>query len=100
LFDKSICYDLGCSTGNLLIKLANFTNKKEIEFNGLEIERKMYVLAKENIKKNKIKNIRILNADIKKFKLKKNNLTNFVLHSSNSYTLPIDNKFLTKFSNL
>ncbi len=74
LFDNSICYDLGCSTGNLLIKLSNFTNKKEIKFNGLEIERKMYLLAKENIKKNKIKNIKIQNTDIKKFKLKKNNL--------------------------
>ena len=74
LFDNSICYDLGCSTGNLLIKLANFTNKKEIKFNGLEIEKKMYSLAKENIKKNKIKNIKIHNTDIKKVRLKKNNL--------------------------
>ena len=71
LFDDSTCYDLGCSTGNLLIKLASFTNKKEIKFNGLEIEKKMYSLAKDNIKKNKIKNIKIHNTDIKKFKLKK-----------------------------
>jgi len=74
LFNNSTCYDLGCSTGNLLIKLSNFTKKKEIRFNGIEIEKKMYFLAKENIKKNKIKNIKIHNTDIKKFKLKKNNL--------------------------
>lgn len=74
LYDKSTCYDLGCSTGNLLIKLANYTNKKEIKFNGLEIEKNMFLLAKENVKKNNIKNIKILNTDIKKFKLKTNNL--------------------------
>ena len=74
LFDNSTCYDLGCSTGNLLIKLANFTNKKNIDANGLEIEKKMYSLAKDNIKKNKIKNIKIHNSDIKKFRLKKSNL--------------------------
>jgi len=74
LYDKSTCYDLGCSTANLLIKLANYTNKKEIKFNGLEIEKNMYSLAKENVKKNNIKNIKILNTDIKKFKLKTNNL--------------------------
>ena len=74
LFNGSTCYDVGCSTANLLIKLTNFTNKKEIKFNGLEIEKKMYSLAKENIRKKKIKNIKIHNADIKKIKLKKSNL--------------------------
>ncbi len=74
LYDKSTCYDLGCSTGNLLIKLANYTNKKEIKFNGLEIEKNMFSLAKKNVKMNNIKNIKILNTDIKKFKLKTNNL--------------------------
>ena len=74
LYDGSTCYDIGCSTGNLLIKLANYTNKKEVKFNGLEIEKSMFSLAKENVKKNNIKNIKILNTDIKKFKLKTNNL--------------------------
>jgi tRNA (cmo5U34)-methyltransferase len=74
LFDGSICYDLGCSTGNLLIKLSNFSNKKKLIFNGLEIEKKMFNFAKENVKKNKIKNIKIFNSDIKKTKLKKSNL--------------------------
>ena len=74
LFNGSTCYDIGCSTGNLLIKLANFTNKNQIKFNGLEIEKKMYSLAKKNVKKTKIKNIKIYNSDIKKVKLKKSNL--------------------------
>ena len=34
----------------------------------------MVALAKKNIKKNKLKNIKIINNDIIKFKLKKNNL--------------------------
>ena len=28
LFDSSQCYDIGCSTGNLLINLSKFSNKK------------------------------------------------------------------------
>ena len=74
LFSGSTCYDIGCSTGNLLIKLAKYSNKNQIKFNGLEIEKKMYSLAKKNIKKTKIKNIKIYNGDIKKIKLKKSNL--------------------------
>ena len=74
LFSGSTCYDIGCSTGNLLIKLAKYTNKNQIKFNGLEIEKKMYSLAKKNIKKTKIQNIKIYNSDIKKIKLKKSNL--------------------------
>lgn len=75
LINGSICYDIGCSTANLLIKLANFTNKSNIKFNGFEIEKKMFSLARENVRKKKIKNIKILNSDIKKVKLSKNNLT-------------------------
>ena len=30
LNNNSICYDLGCSTSTLLIKLSQFTNKKNI----------------------------------------------------------------------
>ena len=71
LFENSNCYDIGCSTGSLLQKLSKFSN---LNFFGLEIEKKMYELAKKNIKKNKVKNIKILNNDIIKFKLKKCNL--------------------------
>ena len=74
LFSGSTCYDIGCSTGNLLVKLSNFTNKNQIKFYGLGIKKKMFSLAKKNIKKTKIKNIKIYNGDIKKIKLKKSNL--------------------------
>ena len=46
LFKGSTCYDIGCSTANLLMDLANFSNKKDIKFHGLEIEKKMFALAK------------------------------------------------------
>ena len=74
LFENSNCYDIGCSTGSLLQKLSKFSNKKKLNFFGLEIEKKMYDLTKKNIKNNKVKNIKILNNDIIKFKLKKCNL--------------------------
>ena len=74
LYDGSQCYDIGCSTGNLLIDLSKFSNKKKLKFYGLEIEKKMFLFCKSQIKKNNIKNINIINADIKKTKLKKSNL--------------------------
>ena len=36
LKDRSNCYDLGCSTGNLLFKIKNFTNKK-VNFFGVDL---------------------------------------------------------------
>jgi len=74
LFDGSQCYDIGCSTGNLLINLSKFSNKKNLKFYGLEIEKKMFLFSKRQIKKNNIKNIIIKNSDIKKTQLKKSNL--------------------------
>ena len=74
LFKGSNCYDLGCSTAGLLIKMSKYSNKKNIKYNGLEVEKKMYSFAKKNIKSKKIKNVRILNSDIKKVKFKKSNL--------------------------
>ena len=71
LTEKSVCYDIGCSTANLLSKIYDHTNKKNVEFIGIEIEKKMFQHAKKNIQKRKIK---ILNSDIRKIKLKKNNL--------------------------
>ena len=73
LFDGSSCYDLGCSTGNLLIKLQKYTNKKKIKFFGIEIEKKMYSFAKKNLKNHQTKNIKLFNSDLKKMKLNKSN---------------------------
>jgi len=74
LFENSTCYDIGCSTASLLQKISKFSNKKKLNFIGIEVEKNMVALAKKNIKKNKLKNIKIINNDIIKFKLKKNNL--------------------------
>ena len=74
LFENSTCYDIGCSTASLLQKISKFLNKKKLNFIGIEVEKNMVALAKKNIKKNKLKNIKIINNDIIKFKLKKNNL--------------------------
>ncbi len=74
LFENSLCYDIGCSTGLLLQKLSKHTNKKNIKFVGIEVEDNMIKIANKNIKKNGINNIKIKRDNIIKFKLKKNNL--------------------------
>ena len=74
LFDKSLCYDIGCSTGNLLIKISKYSNKKNLKFIGLEINNDMLKFCKKNIKKNNVSNISVKKSDIKLINLKKNNL--------------------------
>ena len=74
LTNKSRCYDLGCSTSSLLIKLSKFSNKKDLQFIGLDVEKAMVEFSKKNIKNKKIKNIKILYKDIAKYKFKKSNL--------------------------
>jgi len=71
LKDNSNCYDIGCSTGNLLEKINEYTNKKNISFYGIESEKSMYEHA---ISKSKPANIQIFNKDVKSIKLKKNDL--------------------------
>ena len=46
LKDGSICYDIGCSTGNLLKKINKHSNKKKLKFYGIEKEKKMFNYAK------------------------------------------------------
>ena len=74
LTNKSRCYDLGCSTSSLLIKLSKFSNKKDLQFIGLDVEKAMVEFSKKNIKSKKIKNIKVLYKDIAKYKFKKSNL--------------------------
>lgn len=69
--DNSVIYDIGCSTGNLLKKLNKFTNKKNVNFYGIEIEKDMLLHAKLNLKNT---NIKLINKDINKIKLKKSSL--------------------------
>ena len=73
LKNGSVCYDIGSSTAELLINLSKFTNKK-VKFIGLDSENKMVNFSKKLIKKKKIKNILIKQADILKYKLDKADL--------------------------
>ena len=70
LKNGSICYDLGSSTAELLIKLSKFSNKK-VKFYGIDAEKDMVSFSKKQIKKRKIKNIKIFKSDLKKIRLKK-----------------------------
>lgn len=71
LKDGSICYDIGCSTANLLKKINNHSNKKKIKLYGIEKEKSMYNYANSKINE---KNIKIFNKDIKQIKLNKSDL--------------------------
>ena len=71
LNDESICYDIGCSTGNLLKKISAHSNKKKIILYGIEKEKNMYNYAKSKIN---YKNIKFINNDFNKIKLKKSDL--------------------------
>jgi len=70
----SLCYDLGCSSGELTRKLAS-TNKNQegLKFIGIDNEKSMIKKAKSN-NKNLHKNINYIVDDIHSFKLKPSEL--------------------------
>jgi len=69
LHDGSVCYDLGCSTGEGLRILAEHNSHKSAQFIGIDCEESM---TKQAQKKNKgIKNVSIINADILDVELEK-----------------------------
>ena len=74
LKEGSICYDIGCSTSDLLISLTKYTNKKRVKFIGFDIEKDMIKVSKQNIKKSKLQNISVFNKDISRVKLLKSDL--------------------------
>ena len=72
LKDNSIVYDIGCSTGLNLKKIAErHQNKKKIKFYGIDIIKKMIVYAKKN---NPHKKIIYLNKNINVMKFSKADL--------------------------
>ena len=74
LKDKSLCYDLGSSTGTLLNSLNSRHSEKNINLIGIESVKEMIIQAKkENLKQNK--KIKYLNKNLVNFDLKKNDLT-------------------------
>jgi tRNA (cmo5U34)-methyltransferase len=71
LKEESVCYDIGCSTGNLLNKISQHTNKKKIKLYGIEKEKSMYKYASSKIKE---KNIKFINKDFRSIATKKSDL--------------------------
>tara|TARA_B100000795_G_scaffold265180_1_gene246659 strand:- start:814 stop:1524 length:711 start_codon:yes stop_codon:yes gene_type:complete len=71
LKENAICYDIGCSTGELVKKIDNRLNIKTNKYYGIDTEKNMLQFAK---RKNKSKNISFINSDILKVKLKKSDL--------------------------
>ena len=67
LKEKSVCYDIGCSTGLLLNKISDRHKNKKIKFIGIDSEKSMINYAKKKYKTNKIK---FLNNNIQKLSLK------------------------------
>ena len=55
LKEKSVCYDLGCSTSDLLIGLSKYTNKKKVKFIGFDLEKDMISVSKKSLRPGKIK---------------------------------------------
>ncbi len=63
--DGSTCLDLGCSTGELTLKLADHNKNREgANFIGIDIEKDMISLAKKKQKQRGIKNAKFLQDDI------------------------------------
>ena len=67
--NDSVVYDIGCSTGTLVKKLAlRHKNKKKVKFIGIDIVDKMIKHAK---KKNSFKNINFIKKNLNNYKFKK-----------------------------
>lgn len=71
LKNNSTCYDIGCSTGELLKKIESSLKVKSNKYYGIDTEKNMIQFAKKN---NKNKKITFVNSDISKIKLKKSEL--------------------------
>ena len=70
LKEDSICYDLGCSSGSLTLKVAEKNSlHKKIKIIGIDIEEEMIKFAKKSKGKN-FSNVTFLNDNIQTFKYK------------------------------
>jgi len=72
LSEGSVCYDLGCSTGSLLLKLGERNMHKNCEFIGVDIEPDMTRIARERCLSRD--DIQIITDSITEMDLKKCNL--------------------------
>lgn len=72
LSDKSVCYDLGCATGQLIAQLAKRNENKNVNFIGIDSEKNMIAKAKENCAKHN--NIDLQTSSIMDIDLQKSDL--------------------------
>ncbi|WP_431798380.1 methyltransferase domain-containing protein (plasmid) [Cupriavidus metallidurans] len=73
LSDQSTCYEIGCSTGALIRKIARHNKEKNIRAIGIDIERDMISHA-ESLSDEESGNLQFINADIVDFGLEKTDL--------------------------
>jgi tRNA (cmo5U34)-methyltransferase len=66
LADKSVCCEIGCSTGTLISKLVKHNGEKKIDYIGIEIEKDM---IKESSKKLS-KKVKLIQNDFLKIRIK------------------------------
>lgn len=69
--EDSVVYDIGCSTGSFLKRLAKEFGYPKTKFYGIDIEKKMIKYA---TKKNIFKSVKYIHKDVTKFKFKKSDL--------------------------
>jgi tRNA (cmo5U34)-methyltransferase len=75
ILENSICYELGCSTGELSLKLARHNKTKSgARFIGIDIEDDMVSIAKEKVAENDSSNIEIYCDDVIQFDYEKADL--------------------------
>jgi tRNA (cmo5U34)-methyltransferase len=70
--DRSVCYELGCSTGALTHALAKHHEHRKAKFVGIDIEASMVKKAKERCRK--MKNVSLKTADMTGIKFEKADL--------------------------
>ena len=71
LVNKSIAYDIGCSTGKLTRDISNYNKDLDIKIVGIDAEKKMVSHAKKQLPKKMKKKISYQETDIRNLKLKK-----------------------------
>lgn len=73
---NSICYEIGCSKGDLIKKILIHSKKENVNFIGIDIEKEMILEAKKNVKKSLAKKNKFIfkKDNLIKMKLNKNDL--------------------------
>jgi tRNA (cmo5U34)-methyltransferase len=90
LSNDSICYDLGCSTGSLLLKLAERNEHKNVNFYGIDSVPEMIDQAK--LKCDRYNNVNLLVDDLLDYEYEKSDL--FVAYYTVQFVKPRERQLL------